>query len=111
MREQQRFAHVDRTLSETSSSIDATQEQITNLTDILHDRKPADSREIIDRIVTKRIQLTVPQLEEGIQEIRTLLDQAQKTSQSANEEEKIRDATRKLDRAKSIENGLLTNIR
>ena len=111
MREQQRFDDVNRTLSETSSSIDATQKQITNLTDILHDRKPADSREIIDRILTKKIDLTVPQLEEGIQEIRALIDQAQKTSQSANEEEKIREATLKLDRAKNIENDLLTNIR
>ncbi len=111
LREQQTFSSFNITLNETSSIIDFIQQQITNLTDILHDRKPADIREIIDRILTKKIDLTPNNLEESIRDIRTLVEQAQQSSQTGNELEKIRDATFKLNRAKNIENDLATYVR
>jgi hypothetical protein len=111
LREQQTFSSFNATLNETSSTINFIQEQITNLTDILHDRKPADIREIIDRILTKKIDLTPNNLEESIRDIRTLVEQAQQSSQTGNELEKIRDATFKLNRAKNIENDLATYVR
>jgi uncharacterized coiled-coil protein SlyX len=111
LRQQQTFSSFNITLNETSFSIDLIQQQITNLTDILHDRKPADIREIIERILTKKIYLTSTNLEESIRDIRALVEQAQKSSQTGNELEKIRDATFKLNRAKNIENDLSTYVR
>jgi len=111
IREQQTFLSFDLTLNETSINIESIQQQITNLTDVLHDRKPADIRELIDRILTKKIYLTENQLEEGIRDIRGLVEQAQKSSQTGNELEKIRDATLKLNRAQTIENELSTYVR
>lgn len=99
------------TLNESSSLIDTIQGQVTNLTEILHDRKPADIREILENIAEKSISLTSTQLEENINDIRTLVEQAQQSSQTGNEGEKIRDATLKLNRAKDIENDLLTYVR
>ena len=111
LREQDAFAAFNITLNETSVSIDQITEQVTNLTDILHDRKPADIREMIDRISSKKIDLTPQNLEESIQDIRTLVEQAQKSSQTGNELEKIRSATYKLNRAKNIQNDLSTYVR
>jgi hypothetical protein len=111
IREQQTFLSFDLTLNETSINIESIQQQITNLTDVLHDRKPADIRELFDRILTKKIYLTANQLEEGIRDIRALVEQAQKSSQTGNELEKIRDATFKLNRAQTIENELSTYVR
>ena len=84
---------------------------MTNLTDILHDRKPADIREIIERISSKKIELTPENLQESIRDIQTLVEQAQKSSQTGNEVEKIRSATFKLNRAKNIQNDLSTYVR
>lgn len=109
--EQQKFASFNLTLNETSTNIDLIQQQITNLTDVLHDRKPADIRELIDRILSKRISLTSNYLEEVIRDIRSLVEQAQKSSQTGDESEKIRDATLKLNRAQTIENDLTTYVR
>ncbi|CAF0763256.1 unnamed protein product [Adineta steineri] len=109
--EQQKFLTFNITLNQTSSNIDLIQQQITNLTDILHDRKPADIRELIDRILTKKISLTSDNLEESIRDIRTLVEQAQISSQTGNELEKIRDATHKLNRAKGIEDALSPYVR
>lgn len=109
--EQQTFASFYVTLNETSFNVDSIQQQIANLTDSLYDRKPADIREIIDRILAKKIHLTSNNLEEHIKEIRGLVEQAQKSSQTGNELEKIRDATFKLNRAKTIENDLSTYVR
>ncbi|CAM2698388.1 unnamed protein product [Rotaria socialis] len=111
IREQQGFASFNITLNETTFNIDSIQQQITNLTNSLLDRKPADIREIIDRILTKKIYLTSNNLEENIHDIQTLVEQAQKSSQTGNELEKIRDATFKLSRAKTIENDLSTYVR
>ena len=111
LHEQQTFSSFNITLNETSLQINLIQQQITNLTDILHDRKPADIREIIDRILIKKINLTPINLEDNIKDIRALVEQAQKSSQTGNELEKIRDATFKLNRAKNIENDLTTYVR
>ena len=110
-RDEQTLNVFNSTLNESSSLIDTIQEQVTNLTGILHDRKPADVREILENIAEKSISLTSTQLEESINDIRSLVDQAQQSSQTGNEGEKIRDATLKLNRAKDIENDLFTYVR
>lgn len=111
LREQQTFAAFNMTLNETNTNIGQIQEQVTNLTDILHDRKPADIRELIERISNKKIDLTPENLQESIRDIQTLVEQAQKSSQTGNELEKIRSATFKLNRAKNIQNDLSTYVR
>lgn len=111
IRAQQSFTSFNITLNETSFNIDSIQQQISNLTNNLLDRKPAHIREIIDRILAKKIYLTPNNLEETIKDIQTLVEQAQKSSQTGNELEKIRDATLKLNRAKSIEDDLSTYVR
>ena len=111
LRDQQTLTLFNGTLNESSSTLDSIQQQVTNLTELLHDRKPADIREIIESIAEKRIELTSGQLEENINDIRTLVEQAQRSSQTGNEGEKIRDATLKLTRAKEIESELLTYLR
>ena len=110
-REQETIFLLDIILNDIIGSIDRTQAVMTNLTDVLRDRKPADIREIIENIFNMKISLTKEHLEENIRDIRGLVEQAQRSSQAADEEEKIRDATVKLNRARSIENDLLTYVR
>ena len=111
IREQQTFSAFNLTLNQTSTDIDLIQKQTMNLTEILLERKPADIREILDRIASKQIDLTPTNLEESIRDIRALVEQAQESSQMDNELEKIRDARFKLNRAKNIENDLSTYVR
>lgn len=110
-REQESLSSLNETLTKTSSVIDQIDEQVFNLTEILKDRKPADIRETIEEIFLKEISLTEDQLEQSIRDIRGLVEHAQRSSQTADENEKIRDATIKLNRAKAIENELLTYVR
>ena len=111
MREKQTFSSFNITLNEANYNITLIRQHIANLTIVLHSKKPADIKKIIDQILEKKIDLTPNSLEEDIQDIRELVQQAQKSSQTGNEVGKNRDATVKLDQAKSIENDLSTYVR
>lgn len=110
-REEESLSLLNLNLNETTTLIDSLQDKVKNYTEILHDRKPADIREMIEKISEKKISLSSNDLETNINEIRSLVEQAQRSSQTGNEGEKIRDATVKLTRAKNIENDLFTYVR
>ncbi|CAF1581390.1 unnamed protein product, partial [Didymodactylos carnosus] len=109
--EWKRLKTLNDSLNLTQIRLDKSNIQIQTLEDLLKDPKPSDIQEIIEKILNMKITLTTPTLETLTNDIVKLVESTRISQQTDNENEKIRDATYKLDNAKNLENDLVTYVR
>ncbi|CAF1124771.1 unnamed protein product [Didymodactylos carnosus] len=109
--EWKRLIMINDSLNITQLQLNKSHIQIQILEDLLKNTKPSDIQEIIKNILNMKITITQSTLETLTSDILKLVESTRISQQTDNENEKIRDATYKLDRAKNLENDLVTYVR